>query len=124
MKVRKVFFNSACPVCSAGVAQQRERMGQEIPGCAIEWLDINRNPGALAERGVTIDDVRRKLYVEDERGELHVGAAAFAALWQETPSRRWRGRLMALPVVSTMSRWLYDGFAAALYGWNRRRGRW
>src|SRR5256885_15802222 len=86
MTVKKVYFNSACPVCNAGIKGQRARM----EGCAIEWRDINRPPDALAARGVTLDDVRRKLYVEDERGDLHVGAAAFAALWRETPGQtRW-----------------------------------
>ena len=120
MAVKKVYFNSACPVCNAGIKGQRARM----EGCAIEWRDINQDRDALAARGVTLDDVRRKLYLEDERGALHVGAAAFAALWRETPGQRWWGRLAALPGIRTVARWAYDAFAAALYRWNRAKGRW
>src|SRR5262249_55587609 len=65
MAARKVYFNSTCPVCNAGVLSQRKRMGTDA-GCRdIEWLDINDDPDALASRGVNIDNVRRKLYVED-----------------------------------------------------------
>jgi predicted DCC family thiol-disulfide oxidoreductase YuxK len=95
-------------------------MTERLPGCDIEWLDINKEPEALAHRGVEIDEVRRKLYVEDEQGNLHVGAAAFAALWSETP----RQRLLSMPGLKTVSRWVYDAFAAVLYAWNRQRGRW
>jgi predicted DCC family thiol-disulfide oxidoreductase YuxK len=92
--------------------------------CPIEWLDINDDPQALAARGVSIDDVRLKLHVEDEAGNLHVGAAAVAALLRETPRQRWLGRLTSAPILSTMARWAYDAFAAALYRWNRSKGRW
>jgi predicted DCC family thiol-disulfide oxidoreductase YuxK len=124
MKVRRVYFNSRCPVCDAGVAGQRARMASEGSRSDIEWVDINHDSNALADRGVTIDDVRRKLYVEDEQGKLHVGSEAFAALWCETPGQRGRGRLVSLPVLSAVSRWAYNAFAAALYAWNRYRGRW
>jgi predicted DCC family thiol-disulfide oxidoreductase YuxK len=120
MAVKKVYFNSACPVCNAGIKSQRGKMS----ACAIEWRDINEDRDALAARGVTIDDVRRKLYVEDEAGKLHVGSAAFAALWRETPGQRWWGRVAALPVIATLARWAYDAFAAGLYRWNRAKGRW
>jgi predicted DCC family thiol-disulfide oxidoreductase YuxK len=119
LTARKVYFNSACPVCNAGVSHQRKTMAQKAPTCEIEWCDINRAPEALAARGVSIDDVRRKLYVEDEHGRLYVGAAAFAALWCETPGQRWAGRLLRFPVIAALARWGYDGFAAALYAWNR-----
>jgi predicted DCC family thiol-disulfide oxidoreductase YuxK len=124
MTVRKVYFNGACPVCNAGIARQRKRMMEEGVENAIEWCDINRHPTAVASRGVAIEDVRRKLYVEDERGGLHIGASAFAALWLQTARQRWLGRLVQMPVVSALARRGYDAFAAVLYAWNRRKGRW
>jgi predicted DCC family thiol-disulfide oxidoreductase YuxK len=124
MTVRRVYFNSACPVCRAGVAAQRERMNATGTGCEIEWRDITQEPEALIQRGITVDDVRRKLYVEDEQGDLCVGAEAFAALWRETPGWRWLGRLLSVPGMSGLARWAYDRFADRLYAWNRRKGRW
>jgi len=101
-----------------GPARQDGRLARS------SWRDINRTPDALATRGVTLDDVRRKLYVEDERGELHVGAAAFAACGARTPGQTWWGRVAALPGIRTVARWAYDAFAAGLYRWNRAKGRW
>ena len=124
MKTRRVYFNSACPVCRAGVANQRERMRATGAGSEIEWCDIVERPDVLAERGIAVDDVRRKLYVEDERGDLHIGADAFTALWQETPGRRWLARLFSAPGLSALGQWAYDRFADLLYAWNQRQGRW
>ena len=124
MKTRRVYFNSACPVCRAGVADQRKRMAATGTGREIEWCDIAADPSVLAPGGIAVDDVRRKLYVEDEQGELHIGADAFTALWRETPGRRWLARLLSAPGISPLARWLYDRFADALYAWHRRRGRW
>lgn len=123
MKPRTVYFNSSCPVCNAGVTRQRKIMDVHAT-CPVEWRDINDDAEALAAHGVTIDDVRRKLYVEDDQGNLHVGAAAFAALWRATPGQRLWGRLASAPPLSTVARWAYDAFAAALFRWNRYKGRW
>ena len=124
MKTRRVYFNSACPVCRAGIATQRERMDAAGAGREIEWCDIDQDPAALAKRGIALDDVRRKLYVEDERGNLRIGADAFTALWQETPGWTWLARLLSAPGISAFARWTYDRFADLLYAWNRRQGRW
>ncbi|HEX3973139.1 MAG TPA: DUF393 domain-containing protein [Stellaceae bacterium] len=124
MTVRKVYFNSICPVCNAGVESQRAKMAGENPNCAIEWIDINADPDALAKRGVTLDDVRLKLYVEDDAQQLHAGAEAFASLWQATPSQRVLGRLVSLPIIAPLARLAYNAFAVLLYRWNRWCGRW
>jgi hypothetical protein len=42
----KVYYNSACPVCSAGIKDQRRRM--EACGIEdIEWVDVHANPEAV-----------------------------------------------------------------------------
>jgi predicted DCC family thiol-disulfide oxidoreductase YuxK len=74
--------------------------------------------------GLTVDDVRLKLYVEDEKGDLHAGADAFTALWQETPGRRMLAWFLSLPGISCLARAVYNRFADHLYAWNRRHGRW
>jgi predicted DCC family thiol-disulfide oxidoreductase YuxK len=120
----RVYYNSRCPVCDAGIRGQRRRMDSAGAASAVEWRDINAEPDALRFCGAGINDVRRKLYVLDDAGNIHIGAAAFAALWRATPGQRWLGRLLALPLVATLARWSYDVFAALLYAWNRRQGRW
>jgi predicted DCC family thiol-disulfide oxidoreductase YuxK len=120
----RVYYNSRCPVCDAGIRHQRRRMDSVGAAGAAEWRDINDEPNALRFCGAEINDVRRKLYVLDDAGNVDIGAAAFAALWRATPGQRWLGRLLSLPPMAALARWSYDAFAALLYAWNRRQGRW
>lgn len=119
----RVYYNSRCPVCDAGVRSQRRRM-ERAGASPVEWRDINDEPDALAACGASIDDVRRKLYLVDDAGAVHVGTEAFAALWRATPGQRWLGRAITLPILGAVAHALYDWFADRLYAWNRRKGRW
>jgi predicted DCC family thiol-disulfide oxidoreductase YuxK len=119
----EVFYNSACPVCDAGVSAQRRAMVKRS-ACAPAWTDMTESPDALAGEGLTLDDVRRHIYVLDSQGRLHRGADAMGLLWRVTPGRRWLGWLIALPGIRTVARVGYDWFANRLYAWNRRHGRW
>ena len=38
MAKKKVYFNSACPVCRAGIEQQREKIGD---AAEIDWVDVH-----------------------------------------------------------------------------------
>ena len=118
----KVYYNSACPVCDAGIAGQKRRMA----GCPteIQWVDIHAHPEALKEIGVPQDLVRERLHVVDERGELRVGAEAFRALWAHTPGQKRLASFLGLSPVRILARWSYNLFAALLYAWNRARRRW
>jgi predicted DCC family thiol-disulfide oxidoreductase YuxK len=119
----EVFYNSACPVCDAGVHEQRRAMLKRNAG-ALAWTDMTCSPDALAGENLTLDHVRRHIYVRDAAGNLHRGADAIALLWRATPGRRWVGRLLSLPGIRSVARVGYDWFADRLYAWNRRRGRW
>jgi hypothetical protein len=49
----KVYYNSACPVCKAGIESQRGKM--EACGLAeVEWIDVHNNPEAVAEVGADL----------------------------------------------------------------------
>ena len=118
----RVYYNGACPVCDAGIALQRRK----LHGCAaeVDWIDVHSDKGAVSEVGAELEFVRERLHVLDESGAVRVGSEAFAALWALTPNQGWFARLSRLPIVRTLFRWSYNGFAAALYRWNLRRGRW
>jgi predicted DCC family thiol-disulfide oxidoreductase YuxK len=81
----RVYYNSACPVCDAGIRGQRQRMA----GCPVEvqWIDIHSRPDALKEIGASQEFVRERLHVVDDKGTLRVGAEAFRALWAHTPGQ-------------------------------------
>ena len=118
----KVYYNSACPVCDAGIRGQRQRM----QGCAldVEWIDIHSHPEALREIGASQEFVRERLHVVDGKGELRIGAEAFRALWAYTPGQAALAKLTGLPVLNLLARGAYNAFAALLYAWNRANRRW
>lgn len=119
----RVYYNSACPVCNAGVKDQRQRM--EAWGAApVEWIDVHRNPQAVAEVGADLETVRETLHVKTADGEIARGADAFAALWQRTRGQGWLAVLIRLPLLHALAQGAYRVFARLLYRWNRRKGHW
>ena len=118
----RVYYNSACPVCAAGIAGQKRRMD----GCAagVEWIDVHADNARATEIGAELEFVRERLHVIDERGAKRVGAEAFEVLWGLTPGQGALARISRLPVLRSVFRWAYNGFAAILYRWNRRNRRW
>ena len=122
MAKTKVYYNSACPVCDAGIRQQRRWLSGRA--AEVEWIDVHADNAAVAEVGGDLEFVRERLHVVDGAGRLKVGAEAFVALWRLTPGQGWLARVGALPLVRTVFRWAYNGFAAGLYRWNRARRRW
>jgi predicted DCC family thiol-disulfide oxidoreductase YuxK len=117
-----VYYNSACPVCNAGIGAERRRM--EACNADVEWIDIHRDPGRLEEIGASREFVRERLHVVDDAGVVHVGAEAFGALWSQTPRLRAVAALLRMPVIRVVVGSAYNVFAAGLYWWNRWRGRW
>jgi predicted DCC family thiol-disulfide oxidoreductase YuxK len=119
-----VWYNTKCPVCSAGISRQRDRLLRAARSGIIEFRDINLEPDALARFGAGIEDVRRRLHAVDAEGRLYVGADCAIAIWRRTPGEVWLGRTLDLPVIRSIARIAYDRFADRLYAWNRRKGRW
>lgn len=113
-----VYYNSACPVCDAGIRQQRQRM----QGCAVEWVDVHADPCAVGELDTDLEAVRERLHVRRADGSVATGDAAFAELLAHTPRWRWMGTLLRRLHFITAP--LYNVIARRLYAWNRRRGHW
>jgi predicted DCC family thiol-disulfide oxidoreductase YuxK len=120
----EVFYNSTCPVCRAGINDQRKTLDRAGVGENTTFVDMTQLPAALAEDGISLDQVRRHFYVRDTDGKLHRGADAAAILWRMTARRRWLGWLISTPVLRPVARVFYDWFADRLYNWNQRKGRW
>jgi predicted DCC family thiol-disulfide oxidoreductase YuxK len=119
-----VWYNTRCPVCSAGIERQRHKLLAAVKAGTIEFRDINREPAALAREGVTLEDVRRRLHAIDPAGRLIVGADVAIAVWRLTPGEGWLAALLGHPIVRPLTRLAYDRFADLLYAWNRRKGHW
>lgn len=60
----------------------------------------------------------------DRNGTLKIGSDAFETLWKITPGQKLLGKISGLPVVKTLFRWSYNGFAALLFRWNKLNNRW
>lgn len=118
----EVFYNSACPVCDAGILAERARM--QKAGRDAAWKDIAADSALVCEIGADLDKVRHSLHVRDGTGQIFIGADAIARLMQETPGQAWLGRFMMWRPVRPLTRWFYDRFADRLYAWNRSQGRW
>ena len=113
-----VYYNSACPVCEAGICYQRGKM----EGCAVDWVDLQARPELAAELGIDLELLRERLHVRDGAGRMHVGDRAFAQLWSHTPGQRWLAWL--IKPCGWLTGPLYNVAARVLYRWNRRRGHW
>ena len=116
----KVYYNSACPVCKAGIESQKGKM----TGCSIEWRDVDSNTQLVTGIHAEIEQVRERLHVVDERGQIHIGFDAFLVIWQHSPQEQWKAALLDLPVIKQLGRIVYNLFAACLYKWNRARKHW
>ncbi|HEY0062793.1 MAG TPA: DUF393 domain-containing protein [Telluria sp.] len=113
-----VYYNSACPVCDAGICYQRTRVDEG----SVTFVDVHANPGLAAELGIDIELLRERLHVRDADGALQVGDQALAALWAHTPGQRWLAPLTNR--LGWLTGPLYKLVARALYRWNRWRGNW
>lgn len=116
----KVYYNSACPVCKAGVEGQMEKSSS----CEIQWADVHQDNELASEVHARLEFVRERLHVVDEQEKLHVGFDAFLAIWRNSPAERWKARVLGLPVIRHVCHIAYNLFAAALYQWNRSKKHW
>ena len=119
----KVYYNSACPVCDAGIKDQRRRM--EACGVKdVEWIDVHTHPDAVLELDAPLEKVRERLHVKTSTGQIDVGADAFLDLWAQTPGQQRLANLLRLPILKQFARLTYNAFARLLYLWNRAKRHW
>lgn len=116
----KVYYNSACPVCRAGIEGQKDKS----TACEIEWADVHADNQAVEEIGEELEYVRERLHLVDEQGIKHMGVDAFIVLWRHSPQERWKARLLSLPLIHGLAQLGYKAFARLLYLWNRSKRHW
>jgi predicted DCC family thiol-disulfide oxidoreductase YuxK len=116
----RVFYNSACPVCNAGITSQKDK----LTICEIQWLDVHSDVQARENMPDELEAVRERLHAVDENGDLHIGIDAFLLIWRNTTSEKWKARLVGLPIVKPISIIAYNNFAKFLYAWNIKKRYW
>jgi len=100
-----VYYDGACPLCRAEIGVYRNATGAD----RLAFVDVSAD-GTELPPGLDRGTALRRFHVADARGELQSGARAFAHLWIALPRWRWLGRLVALPVVSTIAEVTYRLF--------------
>ena len=116
----QVFYNSACPVCNAGINAQKGK----TTACEIQWLDVHSNSAARTEIPADLEIVRERLHAIDKDGNVKIGIEAFLVIWRDTPTEKWKATLVGLPIIKQLSIVAYNVFARTLYKWNIRKGHW
>ena len=122
----KLFTTRSTTTAHALFVIQASRISASTEACGIkdiEWVNVHTNPGAVSEIGVSLNHVRKRLYVKDLNGQLNVGADTFI-LWSQTNGQRWLAKLSWLPVFKQLSRLMYNLFAHLLYRWNCTKRHW
>jgi predicted DCC family thiol-disulfide oxidoreductase YuxK len=87
-----VYFDGACPLCSAEIAHYAAQTGAE----RLAFVDVSDPRAALAP-GLTREAALRRFHVRAADGRLLSGAAAFAGVWDALPRWRWAARLAQAP---------------------------
>ena len=116
----KIYYNSACPVCKAGIEMQMRKDSV----CKMLWNDVHKDNQLATEVGAGLEFVRERLHVIDENGDLQIGFDAFLAIWRNSPTESWKYKVFGLPVLRHLCCFVYNLFAIALYRWNKREKHW
>jgi predicted DCC family thiol-disulfide oxidoreductase YuxK len=101
-----VFYDGACPLCTAEIGFYRRRRGAD----RISWVDVSACATETVTAGLTRDQALKRFHARQADGRLVSGGAAFVALWSVLPSFSWLGRLFrAGPLLWGIER-AYDSF--------------
>jgi predicted DCC family thiol-disulfide oxidoreductase YuxK len=91
-----VYYDGACPVCRREIGFYRTRTGSAVSYCDVA-AEVCPAPD------LTREDALQRFHVRLADGALVSGAAAFLALWRETPGLRGAARLLQpRPVVALL----------------------
>ena len=116
----KVLYNSACPVCNAGVNSQKGKMND----CNVEWNDVHTDNSKADAVDSELEYIREKLHVVDENGKTQIGFDAFLTIWRYSEKEKWKAILLGLPGIKQICSLLYNLFARFLYKWNKGKQHW
>ena len=108
-----MFYDGGCPICRREVAHYRrlDRAGR------IRWVDITREPEALASIGIGYAAAMERLHAIDEQGQVVSGVSAFVTVWRQLPGYRHLARAVQRLGLAPLLDWGYARFAA----WRMRR---
>lgn len=98
-----VYFDGACPVCRREIGFYRARTGR-----AVSYCDVAAE--ACPAPDLPREAALRRFHVRLPDGSLVSGAAAFLALWRQTPGFRQLARVLSVRPAIAVLDLAYDGF--------------
>ncbi len=111
-----VYFDGACPVCSAEIAHYRRQPGAD----ACRWVDAARCDDTELGAGLTRTAALRRFHVRGRDGRLVSGMRGFASLWRALPQLAWLGRLASFGPMPVLLEWAYRAFLGVRPLWRGR----
>jgi predicted DCC family thiol-disulfide oxidoreductase YuxK len=101
-----VFYDGACPLCTAEIGLYRGCRGAE----RIAFVDVAAAGGGPVAPGLDRAAALKRFHVRSADGSLASGAAGFGYLWLALPGWRWLGRIVLLPGILQVTELTYRGF--------------
>lgn len=100
-----VYYDGDCPICRVEIGAYRAL----DRGRSVTYVDVAAiagSPAADLDRTAAL----KRFHVRLPDGRLISGGRAFVALWRETPSLRWLGRIASLPPLIWLAEPAYRMF--------------
>ncbi len=110
-----VYFDGACPVCSAEIAHYRRQPGAQ----ACQWVDAAACADDEFGPGLTRNAALRRFHVRRADGQLVDGMRGFAALWSALPRTAWLGRVASFGPVPALLNAAYSAFLTVRPLWRK-----
>ncbi|MBI1393954.1 MAG: DUF393 domain-containing protein [Alphaproteobacteria bacterium] len=98
-----VFFDGACPLCRREISFYRNRSR------GVEFIDVS-TADLQSVSGLSHENALARFHVRTASGVMIDGAAAFAALWRQTPGLFWLGRLFGRQPLLGIAEVAYRAF--------------
>ena len=102
-----VYYDGKCGLCRREI----EYYKRVSPADRFVWLDIATDPAGLADLDISQAEALRRLHARDASGAVHVGVAAFIAIWQRLNYWRYLAMIVDLPILKPLVAFAYDRFA-------------
>jgi uncharacterized protein len=119
----EVYFNGDCPVCRTEMTHYARICAKDQP--TIRFIDSMQRPDEFLQCGLRREHLERRVYLREADGQILSGMPALVYLWSKLPKYRWVSRVVALPVLDSLSALIYDHIVApGLAFWATRRLRW
>ncbi|MHC2001958.1 thiol-disulfide oxidoreductase DCC family protein [Methylobacterium sp. CM6241] len=102
-----VYYDGACPLCSAEIRTYRRSRGAE----RLTFVDVSGDdaPATLGP-DLSREAAQARFHVRDDQGRLASGASGFIRLWRELPGWGWLAAFASLPGMPILAEAAYRGF--------------